>query len=66
MTAGMAIMRNIHCQAASPNQRGSPEPPAARASRKSTRSEIKMPRTIASCCREPSRPRILAGAISAM
>ena len=57
---------NIQRQAGRPNQNGSFDPPAAVAKMKSTSSEMKMPVTIANCCNEPSRPRIRAGAISAM
>ena len=66
MTAGTAMARNIQRHASSPAQSVSPEPPAARARRKSTSSEMKIPVTMASCCRDASRPRIRAGAISAM
>ena len=57
---------NIHRHASSPNHQSALELPATEAMMKSTSSEMKMPVTIASCCREPNRPRSLAGAISAM
>jgi hypothetical protein len=60
------MARNIHRHASSPNQNGSRDPPAAAAKAKSTSRERKMPVTMASCCSEPSRPRIRAGATSAM
>ena len=64
--AGMTSVMNIQRHAGSPNQNSSPPPPAAAAIAKSESRATKMPVTIASCCREPSRPRIDAGLISAM
>src|SRR2546421_700080 len=52
---------NIHRQAGSPSSQGRAAPPAAAAITKSTSSAMKMPVTMASCCSEPSRPRMWAG-----
>jgi hypothetical protein len=41
-------------------------PPALLAQKASESSATKMPMVIAICCNDPSRPRIDAGAISAM
>ena len=57
---------NIHRQAATPSQNVSEEPPAELAMTAFDSSAAKMPSTIASCCREPRRPRNFAGATSAM
>ena len=57
---------NIQRHASRPSQSSSAAPPAAVASSWSDSSAAKMPSVIASCCSDPSRPRIAAGAISAM
>ena len=57
---------NIQRHASRPSHSSSDAPPAAVASSWSDSSAAKIPRVIASCWSEPSRPRIAAGAISAM
>ncbi len=60
------MMMNIQRQASSPSHSSSRDPPARCASSESTASDTKMPVTIASCCSEPSRPRMRGGEVSAM
>lgn len=57
---------NIHRQASIPSHSSLAAPPAWPENQASARSEEKMPTTIASCWREPRRPRTLAGETSAM
>ena len=57
---------NIQRQASMPNQSLLAALPARPANMASASSEEKMPTTIASCWREPRRPRTLAGETSAM
>ena len=66
MTDGMTPTRNIQRHAARPSQNVSAAPPATPASRASESRATKMPSTMAICCSDASRPRMWAGAISAM
>ena len=64
--AGTASIQNIQRQAGAPSQKIAPAPPAILAIMSLLRKALNSPSTIAICCSEASRPRICAGATSAM
>src|SRR5438876_65108 len=65
-TAGTASIQNIQRHVGAPNQKISPAPPAILARIALLRNALNSPTTIANCCSEARRPRICAGATSAM
>ncbi|SHT16743.1 Uncharacterised protein [Mycobacteroides abscessus subsp. abscessus] len=65
-SAGSAMARNIQRHAGRPNHNSSRELPARCANSQSMVRDKKIPVTIANCCREPSRPRMREGEVSAM
>ena len=64
--AGITATMNIQRHASSPSHSSSDAPPADVASSWSDSRAAKIPSVMASCCSDPSRPRMAAGAISAM
>ena len=63
---GLVKEGSIQRQAAMFIHSSAPDPPARSARILFTSWERKMPTTMANCCSDPSRPRMWAGAISAM
>jgi hypothetical protein len=65
-TAGTASIQNIQRQVGAPNQKIALAPPAILARMSLLRNALNSPTTMAICCSEARRPRIRAGATSAM
>ena len=64
--AGTASIQNIQRHVGAPNQKIAPAPPATLARIALLRNALNNPTTIAICCSDARRPRICAGATSAM